>query len=93
LTHYEPTDEPGLLPEERERKSADREHKLVKALRGRFPLNPLSGKYLPYFPDKILGHGCAEWTVKTSTAFADEFAQRLGIKPLYVRKLAKLVTK
>jgi len=92
LVHYEPTDEPVGPLKGGEHKSTDGEHKLTKALRGRFPLNSLAHSSLSTFPDKILGHGCAAWAVKTSTAFADEFAQRLGITPFYVHTLAKLVT-
>ena len=37
----------------------------------------------PFFPDKCLGHGCAEWAVSTSLRFADEFCSRMGITPNY----------
>jgi hypothetical protein len=57
-------------------------HKLAKALRGRFAPNPLTGAGNPYYPDKVLGHGCAEWAVSTSKDFVDAFADRLGIKRL-----------
>jgi len=78
LIHYEPTDEPELIFEDDKYKPPDGEHKLAKALRGRFPLNSLAAPNHPYFPDQILGYGCAAWAVNTSIAFADEFAQRLG---------------
>jgi hypothetical protein len=91
LMHAEPTTEPQWPPENPGRKSALEGHRLGKALTGCFPLNPLvTGG--PYFPDKILGHGCATWAVKTSTAFAAAFAQRLGIELPYKRLGKKLVT-
>jgi len=60
----------------------DEAHKLTKMLRGRFTPNPLTGAGDPYYPNKVLGHGCAEWAVRTSTEFVDAFARHLGIKPL-----------
>ncbi|MBN9387757.1 MAG: hypothetical protein J0I20_06900 [Chloroflexi bacterium] len=60
-------------------KSTQDEHKkLEDRLRGKFELNPYAPDYRPFFPDKCLGHGCAEWAVKTSIAFLDEFYIRLG---------------
>ena len=40
-------------------------------LKDRFAENPLAGKNLPFFPDRCLGHGCAEWAVTTSLSFTD----------------------
>ena len=77
LIHYEPEWLPTNV-----HKAEDEAHKLAKTLRGRFTPNPLTGAGNPYYPDKVLGHGCAEWAVKTSTEFVDEFVRRLGIKPL-----------
>jgi hypothetical protein len=37
----------------------------------------------PYFPDHCLGAGCADWAVKSATAFADDFFGRLRITPHY----------
>lgn len=76
LIHYEPewlqTEATG---------TEEQAHRLAKALKGRFAPNPLTGAGNPYYPDKVLGHGCAEWAVRTSAEFVDQFAQRLGIKP------------
>jgi len=76
LIHYEPEWLPTNV-----NNAEDEVHKLAKALRGRFTPNPLTGAGNPYYPDKVLGHGCTEWAVRTSTEFVDEFARRLGIKP------------
>jgi hypothetical protein len=59
-------------------------HKFEKQLRTKFPESAL---FAPggnaYFPDKCLGHGCAEWSVTTALAFADDFFKRTGLsRPL-----------
>ena len=36
----------------------------------------------PYFPDKCLGHGICEWSLKTALDFILYFYKRLGIKEL-----------
>lgn len=57
--------------------------KFEKILKGKFQLNPLTGEGNSFFPDKCLGHGCAEWAVKSSIMFADEFFLRMRLKPTY----------
>jgi hypothetical protein len=42
----------------------------------------VSGK-APYFPDRLLGHGCAQWAILTSIKFADDFYERMGLIPSY----------
>jgi len=37
----------------------------------------------PYFPDKCLGAGCAEWAVVSAKSFADDFCSRLDIQANY----------
>ena len=71
LVHYEPEWVPMAS-------GADM-HTFEKRLKGRFASNPLASPDSPYYPDKVLGHGCAAWAVKSSMAFADVFAERLGI--------------
>lgn len=52
---------------------------LEKKLRGKFPENTaVSGSHLPFFPDRCLGYGCAEWAVTISGAFFGEFCKRMG---------------
>jgi hypothetical protein len=78
LVHYEP---------EWITNSSDTEEdtiqKMEKILKGKFQLNPLAGIGNSFFPDKCLGHGCAEWAVRSSMMFADEFFLRMGLKPTY----------
>jgi hypothetical protein len=62
------------------------QHKLVRRLPNKFPDNPLMlGSANPYFPDKCLGSGCAKWAVQSTKGFADEFFQRIGMCPNYLR--------
>ena len=80
LVHYKPQDiRAGLGPDEET-------EKLSQRLRDKgFALNPLFPKTSgnPYYPDKYLGHGCAEWAVKKSVEFADDFFSRMGVVPRY----------
>jgi hypothetical protein len=54
-----------------------------KILYHTFASNPLAGKNVPFFPDRCLGHGCAEWAIMNSIIFVDEFYRRLGMPVLY----------
>ena len=54
-----------------------------KVLYRKFATNPLAGKNVPFFPDKCLGHGCAEWAIMNSIIFTDEFFRRLGLPVPY----------
>jgi hypothetical protein len=59
-------------------------HKFENSLRGKFPLNALmndSGN--PFFPDKCLGHGCAQWAVSACKNYVDAFFLKLGVVPNY----------
>ncbi len=59
---------------------------LEKQLRGRFPENALMAEAgNPFFPDKCLGTGCANWAVAAAKAIADETFVRLGVQPNYQR--------
>lgn len=53
------------------------------ALRNKFPDNMLMAAGNPYYPDKLLGAGCAEWAVRSAVAFTDEFFATLGMTPTY----------
>jgi len=64
----------------------DVEHKLARQLRGKFPENRLmDGSGNPWFPDKCLGHGCAEWAVTSVSNLADEFFATINVEPNYQR--------
>ena len=52
-------------------------------LAGRFAPSPFAAANLPFFPDRCLGHGCAQWAVKTSLAFTDRFFDVLGLPSSY----------
>ncbi len=73
LTHYKPMD-----------LSEINKHSLDNMLRGKFlPNKMMEGSGNNFFPDHALGKGCAEWSLKSVKNFADEFFQRMGIKPNY----------
>jgi hypothetical protein len=57
--------------------------KFEKILRKKFATNPLAARNVPFFPDKCLGHGCAEWALINSIIFTDEFFRRLGLPVPY----------
>jgi hypothetical protein len=57
--------------------------KFEKFLRQKFAINPLAHKNQPFFPDKCLGHGCAEWAVVNSLIFTDAFFRRLDLPAPY----------
>jgi len=57
--------------------------KFEKNLRKKFAINPFAPKNGPFFPDKCLGHGCAEWAVVNSLIFTDEFFRRLDLPVPY----------
>ena len=64
----------------------DVEHKLARQLRGKFAENKLmDGSGNPWFPDKCLGHGCAQWAVASVTNFADQFFAAIDVEPNYQR--------
>ena len=72
LVHYTPESVPS-----------DKSHRF-DALRSRFPENALmrnAGN--PYFPDKCLGAGCANWCITSVLAFADDFYAQLKLRPNY----------
>lgn len=77
LVHFEPETVASTAP--------GKEAKAPKfgALRTKFPDNALAGAGNPYYPDKLLGAGCAEWAVRSALAFTDEFFEKLGITPTY----------
>ncbi len=64
-----------------------------KKLRGKFLPNPLTGQGNPFYPDKCLGHGCAEWAVNSSVIFADAFFSRMGLLSPYDHIRDRLNTK
>jgi hypothetical protein len=62
------------------------QHEFINKLSGKFSSNPLmNGSDNPYFPDKCLGSGCADWAIRSIRVFSDDFFGRLGITPNYQR--------
>lgn len=63
-------------------------HKFEKKFKGKFSANPLTGLGNAFYPEKLLGAGCAKWAIESSVAFTDRFFQNLGMTPTYehVRK-------
>jgi hypothetical protein len=70
-----------------------RVEKFEKMLNNKFMENPLAHKSRPFFPDKCLGHGCAEWAVVNCLEFTDEFFLRLELPAPYDGIKKELVTK
>lgn len=68
------------------------EHKFEKRLQYKFKLNPLTGPGNPFYPDKVLGHGCCEWAIKNCISFTDEFFERIDAKPTYEHVKDRLST-
>src|SRR6266496_689288 len=75
LVHFFPESVPSDSTRE-----ADEIHRLEKSLRKQFPENRRTSPGNPWYPDKCLGAGCAQWAVDTSRAFADTFSRSLGIE-------------
>lgn len=78
LVHYEPETVVSHSGHE-----APKPHKFEKRFSGKFDINPLTGLGNPFYPDKLLGAGCAQWAVTAAVAFTDEFFHRLGTTPTY----------
>jgi len=89
LTHYVPetfrTGDASLDPKD--------QHKFEKLFAKRFNLNPFTSEGNPFYPDKILGHGCAEWATTSTIAFLDDFFSRLSLKAPYDHVRGALTTK
>lgn len=80
LIHYEPE---TVLTFASEGRTTSEVHDFEKSLAGKFPENTLTGVGNAFYPDKVLGYGCAIWAVKSAVAFTDSFFTLLGIKPKY----------
>ncbi len=58
----------------------DRHREIGLRLRGRFNMNPFMGVHEPIFPKRYVGHDCTIWAVKTTTAFMQDLAGKVGVK-------------
>jgi hypothetical protein len=69
LVHYKP-----------EGVSYERPHRLGAALSGKFDGSAfMRDAGNPWFPDRALGAGCANWSWRSARAFTDAFASRMGL--------------
>ncbi|MEA1894385.1 MAG: hypothetical protein U9N36_04115 [Euryarchaeota archaeon] len=84
LVHYKPEWDTDL-----------KNHKGIEdRLKSRFTINPFSHVNDAFFPKKCLGHGYAEWSVKSTITFIEDFYRRMGFPPKWNEKrLSKLKTK
>lgn len=65
---------------------------LERALQSnRFSLNPFTGEGNPFFPDKVLSAGAAEWSWTAALAFSDAFFDKLGVSPPYANIRSSLI--
>ncbi len=64
-----------------------------KKLRNFFPDSRLAGPGAPYFPQHVIGHGAAEWSVRTAVAFLDDFCGLLSAPPPYENIRPTFVTR
>jgi hypothetical protein len=67
--------------------------KFENLLKTKFRENPLAQKNQQFFPDKCLGHGCAEWAVVNCIEFTDAFFTRLELPAPYEGIKQELGTK
>ncbi len=78
LVHYEPS---WIDHSRGQMKNA---HHLEKRFRSiKIPLNTLTGGQKPFYPDQLLGYGCAKWAVDTAVTFIDVFCKEIGITPYH----------
>ena len=65
--------------------SADEPTLMERRLRGKFDDNRLmEGSGNPWWPDKCLGWGCADWSLRSVTALTDHVVGAVGLRPNYV---------
>jgi hypothetical protein len=77
FVHYEPSWQEHCVSAQESTSKAER------ALGRLFPQNRLTGAANPFYPDRLLGQGCATWSVASALKFADHFWESIGIAPPY----------
>jgi len=55
------------------------QHQLERSLKGRFEESPLDPPGNPFYPDRCISGGCADWAAQHSTEFVEEFLEKLGV--------------
>jgi|AntRauTorcE11898_2_1112593.scaffolds.fasta_scaffold18111_2 hypothetical protein len=69
-------------------------HIFEKRLKGKFVENPFfSPESNAFYPDRCLGHGCAEWAVQSAIVFVNSFFEKLGIESFLQERWNNLKTK
>ena len=69
-----------------------KEHKnLESRFKSRFLLNPFTKPAQAFFPHRCLGHGCAEWIVKSCINFTEDFYNRAGFKTKWDKEQKNLL--
>jgi hypothetical protein len=76
FVHYEPSWQEHAAPVEFARK-------VELGLSHMFEHNRLAGAANPFYPDRLLGCGCAAWALTTALQFADTFWKSVGLAAPY----------
>lgn len=75
LIHFEPDRFVYVQPEK-----PSEEHKLLRALKGKFELNIIADDMgRRNFPDILLGQGCASWSARSALVFVQNFDQAIEL--------------
>ena len=83
LIHPLPTSQ-TIYHDDDEKKKERMPHTLEKNLKCKFQENKLTAHTMnPFFPDKCLGYGCANWAVESSVEFVRKFSDQVGTKVIF----------
>jgi hypothetical protein len=77
LVHYEPE---WLLLREEPAPQAE-QARLERALNGKFELSPFDPSDYPFFPERCVSAGCAEWALESAYTLRRMFRERMGQEP------------
>lgn len=58
-------------------------HKWERTLKKTFKPSPFYPDGHIYFPQRCIGYGCAIWSLRNAVMFADQFYEKIGMKPSY----------
>ena len=67
----------------------DKPQRILSRLRGRFALNALAPVGSLFFPDRALGAGSAQWSVRTALSLTDRFFELIGVPATYSHLMAQ----
>lgn len=82
LIHYEPE---SVVVYDSLETWLKKDEKFEKQLKNKFKINSLAKSNQVFFPDKILGYGCAKWAISSALNLTDEFYNKLDLRPKYQR--------